>query len=200
MSVSEPSFGFEVERKGQTVGLIHQVHGATIVEAGEGPAVDADGVFTEKSGKTIFIFTADCLPVLFVSDRKVAAIHAGWRGAKLGIVRKTLELFAKDGLLPKVILGPCLRNCCFEVKTDFIEEVSAERGDLSPFLEDRAGKKYFDLVSFVRDRELSGLSPELIDITQARCTYCSKPTLPSYRRNRATDPRIKAWITGSVPQ
>ena len=49
---------------------------------------------TDQPGVMVAVRTADCVPVL-VHDpqrRVVAAIHAGWRGAVVGIVPKTIGL------------------------------------------------------------------------------------------------------------
>jgi YfiH family protein len=190
------SFGFSIEPKGATPGLMKQVHSATLIEKNENASDrEADGVFSEKEGE-VFVFTADCLPVLFKGQKKIAAVHAGWRGTKLGIVKAMLSHFASESNL-EVILGPCLKQCCFEVKTDFIQEFESARGSISEFLEQRKDKWFFDLVGFVIKRELTGLSSKQINLAHSRCTFCSSPTLPSYRRNKGTDPRIRAWIKRS---
>lgn len=171
-----------------------QVHGNTIIERDDSNRErEADGVFTRSLDTEVFVFTADCLPVLFASDNMVAAVHSGWRGTKKGIVRAMLAKYGAD--TPRtIILGPCLKSCCFEVKEDFVQEFSAERGDISGFLISRDGKQYFDLVSFVLERELAEFPKAKVDLSHNRCTLCSEPLLPSYRRNKGTDPRIRAFI------
>lgn len=192
-------FGFAVERKGETRPLIHQVHGSRAValeSLAEGSTpVEADAIFTRRQSP-IWISTADCLPVILVShdlQGPVAAIHAGWRGAMRGVIRQTIETAPFDGPL-KVIFGPSLHPCCFEVKKDFVTEFSDERGDISRYLTERDGKMFFDLIAFVGEQEFKGLPEINFSNHHSRCTYCSRPELPSYRRNRGTDPRIRTWV------
>lgn len=188
------TFGFEIEAKGLTPGLMKQVHGAALVEKdGELRDREADGVYTQKNGEEVFVFTADCLPVLFAGREGVAAVHAGWRGTKLGIIGAMLARFQLDNSL-KIVLGPCLKSCCFEVKEDFVKEFELARGEIKPFLSRRDGKQFFDLVGFVLARDLKNIPRTQIDLNFNRCTFCSEPKLPSYRRNKGTDPRIRAWI------
>ena len=190
-------WGFDIEPKSKTKPLIHQVHGATILDASSlKEGAEADGVFTVEKDTTVFIFTADCLPVLFYGDSPsspVMAVHAGWRGAKAGIAKNGLELMSRHSPRVTAVLGPSLGSCCFEVKDDFISEMVQARGNIERFLSHRDGKMYFDLVRFVVEEELKGIQGE-VNTSAVRCTYCSRPELPSYRRNKGTDPRIRAWI------
>jgi YfiH family protein len=191
------TWGFAVENKGQTPSLIQQVHGAGVHEIAGGDAgttPEGDAVYTAEPGREVYVFTADCLPVLLVKNRgqgPVAAVHAGWRGAKAGIVRKTIETMGEGGHW-QAILGPCIRACCFEVKDDFLTAFETARGPIAEFVSTRSGKTYFDLVRFVVERELAGI--DIVETNPSRCTVCSSPTLPSYRRNGNTLTRIRAWI------
>ena len=196
MKTASVEFGFEIEPKSQTTPLIKQVHGRDLAWQEELKAVpDADAILTRAAGNPIFVFSADCLPVLLYTDNPsdpIAAIHAGWRGAMRGVVSHTLqEMVRKSQESVRAVLGPCLRHCCFEVKDDFIQEFQTARGDLSPYLRDN----HFDLVKFVCEKELGVIGPSYIQQEFSLCTYCSTPLLPSYRRNKGTDPRIRSWIT-----
>lgn len=195
------SFGFNAEAKGDTPSLCQQVHGNTFVwqETLGGNIPEADAVLTREPGRSIHIFTADCLPVLFFADEgaPLAAIHSGWRGAMRGVVKAALTEFQKNSPSVNVVLGPCLLSCCFEVQEDFIQTFEAARGSIDRYLSQRDGKRYFELPAFVRENELSDVPAERIDTRHLRCTRCSQPELPSYRRNGNTATRIKAWIKTS---
>lgn len=199
------NFGFIVEPKELTKPLVSQVHAAELVEV-KGPAhadslrllpPKADGVWTKERALDIYVFSADCLPVLFFGESPecpIAAVHAGWRGALAGIVRKTAQqLLAVDKKL-HVVLGPCIAGCCFEVKDDFIQAFAAEGKPVEKFVEKSRGRMFFDLPRYVREVELGDIPYERQHSDENRCTYCSAPPLPSYRRNGGTDPRIRAWI------
>ena len=69
---------------------VHQVHGATCVEANEPWPQDqrprADAMVTRRPGLLLGILTADCAPVLLadLDAGVIGAAHAGWRGALAG--------------------------------------------------------------------------------------------------------------------
>lgn len=82
---------------------LNQVHGDTIVEidpssAGEAPFVaEADGMLTAFPDICLVIRTADCIPV-FVYDenrRVLGAVHSGWRGCRLDIAGKLVDLMRR---------------------------------------------------------------------------------------------------------
>jgi polyphenol oxidase len=49
----------------------------------------------------------------------IAAIHAGWKGAFKGIIKRTLNFMIKKGCDPKnvtAVIGPCISVKNYEVK------------------------------------------------------------------------------------
>src|SRR5690554_6810097 len=74
---------------------VHQVHSADVVHV-EGalqalPAADA--MVTATPGVALAVLTADCQPVLFADAEAgvIGAAHAGWRGARDGVLERTVE-------------------------------------------------------------------------------------------------------------
>lgn len=57
-------------------------------------ADDSDGHITGARGVLLAVSVADCVPVFVVDTkaRKVAVLHAGWRGTVGGILRNCLAL------------------------------------------------------------------------------------------------------------
>ena len=52
----------------------------------------------------------------------VSAIHAGWKGAYKGIVKKVLQFLLKEGSESKNLtaaIGPCISQKSYEIKKDF---------------------------------------------------------------------------------
>lgn len=198
-------YGFTVEKKDFSPSLISQVHGDDIIEV-SGRAhwetlrqlpVKADGVWTSQPEIELYVFSADCLPVLFFGkspESPIAAVHSGWRGALQGIVKKTSTQLAKTNSELYAVLGPSILGCCFEVKEDFVQAFQERNKPVAPFLEKSRGRMFFDLPRYVREIELADIPEERLEMEENRCTYCSAPPLPSYRRNGGTDPRIRAWI------
>ncbi|MBY0371977.1 polyphenol oxidase family protein [bacterium] len=197
MTPSWIQYGFSIEPKGQTAPYFEQVHGREVIDL-DTPATGlpkADAGFTRRNGQEVFAFTADCLPVLLYGprpDSAIAAIHAGWRGALAGIIRATLESWPENTSETTAILGPSLGVCCFQVREDFVRAFQEAGKPVERFLQERAGSLYFDLTRYAVEIELAGVA--LIVDKHVKCTFCSEPLLPSYRRNGKADPRIRSWI------
>jgi YfiH family protein len=91
---------------------------------------DGDGLITDESGRAVGIRTADCVPILLLdrSKRAVGAVHAGWRGTAAQIVARAVRALQDQcGSAPTDILaaiGPCIRQCCYEVSSDVAEQFS----------------------------------------------------------------------------
>lgn len=97
---------------------LRQVHGRRIVAAGtDGAIQEADGSVASAPGRICVVMTADCLPLLLCDDqgRRVAAVHAGWRGLRDGVIESAV---AAMGIAPGRLLawlGPAIGPDAFEV-------------------------------------------------------------------------------------
>lgn len=177
------------------VALTAQVHGDTIriVEEGGG-ALDpvpfsCDALITNKPGIALFVFTADCVPVLLYDPaaRCIGAIHAGWRGTANGIVAKTIKLMGSEyGSKPADILaaiGPSIGRCCFEVDKPVYSTLKETYPDIESYA-DIKGEKYFpDLKELNRVMlERCGIPAERISVS-SECTKCDPSLFWSHRRD-----------------
>lgn len=110
---------------------VDQVHGDRVARldgiakgTGGGSLGEGDGIITDVPNATIAIMVADCLPLLFFDPvhKAVGVAHAGWRGTVSHIAAKTLlamgEAFGTDPSEARVVLGPCIGPCCYEVGAD----------------------------------------------------------------------------------
>ncbi|HLF59430.1 MAG TPA: peptidoglycan editing factor PgeF [Alphaproteobacteria bacterium] len=151
----------------------YQVHSADVVVVdkpwGREHAPKVDGLVTKRPGIALGVLTADCVPVL-LADRKagiVAAAHAGWRGAKAGIIAAVVEKMCALGATRESIaagLGPAIAQRSYEVGPEFPElilgrplepgEMSPEQGGESEFFApaNRPGHFMFDLAGYVMRR------------------------------------------------
>ncbi|NBX83177.1 laccase domain-containing protein [bacterium] len=194
-------WGFEIERKGDTTPSFEQVHGTHIVDLDslEKPQVSliqADGGLTRQWNLPVSVYSADCYPVLFFTESigdPIVAVHAGWKGIFSGIVSRAVHLFASDAHLHCVI-GPAIGACCFAVREDFIQKWDSAGLNPHRFLTERSHRLYFNLLDHLRAHDLKTLPSHRIHLDQHRCTVCSKPELPSFRRNKSANPRIRSWI------
>lgn len=86
---------------------------------------EADAVVTNKVGVPVAVRTADCLPLLIFDPvrRVVAAVHAGWKSARLGIAARTVAVMRDNyGALPsdlRAAIGPCIRRDSYQVGDEF---------------------------------------------------------------------------------
>ncbi len=165
---------------------VHQVHGCGVrrVEADEpDPPEQADALVTERADRLLLVRTADCVPVLVTTadGRRVAAIHAGWRGLVAGVIPRALEALAPTRGLVAAI-GPCLSLARFEVGPEvarafadagFAEVVHAGRGP--------SGRPHVDLRAAARLALARGGATRIDDTD--RCTYEHGEELFSYRRD-----------------
>ena len=139
--------------------LPYQVHSAdaAIVTAPmadeDRPRVDA--FVTATPGLLIGVVTADCAPVLLADAQAgvVAAAHAGWRGAKGGVLATTIDamvaLGADRGRIAAAI-GPTIAQPSYEVDTAFFNAFCADdAGNAQFFLPGKPDHHQFDLPAFV---------------------------------------------------
>jgi polyphenol oxidase len=145
-----------------------QVHGvkcATISAAFDPHTPpEADALATRTPGLVIGVTTADCAPILFADAEAgvIAAAHAGWRGAKDGIIEATVEAAVALGALPDRLvaaIGPCIALASYEVGTVFEADFSkADAASGSFFATMAGGRRHFDLEGYCAMRlERSGV-------------------------------------------
>ncbi len=138
----------------------HQVHGpdvAHVTEAwapGRGPKVDA--MVTDRPGIVLGILTADCVPILFADPAAgvIGAAHAGWKGAKEGVVARTVAAMADLGARPGRIVaavGPHIGFRSYEVGPEFPARFLAEDPAHARLFRPsgRPGHHLFDLGGYV---------------------------------------------------
>jgi YfiH family protein len=115
-----------------TLSQIHsdRIHIIKDLPREENARPQGDGLMTALNGVTLAVQVADCFPVLIAGEHAVAAVHAGWRGAALRIVARTVECmrreFGTDPAGVSVAIGPGIRACCFEVGPEVLARFDAE--------------------------------------------------------------------------
>ncbi len=99
-----------------SIHYLDQIHSLEIIAASKSntdPKRKGDGLISDKKNQSLWVYTADCMPV-FIADPisgHVAAIHAGWKGLINGILIKGLKRFIKNGSRKNnllIVLGPCI--------------------------------------------------------------------------------------------
>jgi len=152
------------------------------------PGIEADASFTQQSQKVCVVLTADCLPLLIVNDEatEVAAIHAGWRGLKDGIITKTISRMQSKPTSLNVYLGPAIGPSAFEVGED-VKQAFAERStDFAVcFAKTKNENKFMADLYALAKIEMSELGVTKISGGDY-CTYAEKGRFFSYRRDGQT--------------
>ncbi|MCR4623325.1 MAG: peptidoglycan editing factor PgeF [Alphaproteobacteria bacterium] len=144
---------------------LNQIHSAkcVVVDEKSESGQEADALVAQSEDIALGILTADCVPVLLFDPNKkiIGAAHAGWKGAKIGVVENTVEKMASLGSNRGDIvaaIGPCVHVESYEVGEDFLRNFPAE------YFTKIRDKDHFDIVKFCYDRlKEKGISKISID-------------------------------------
>ncbi len=148
--------------EGRPLLIARQVHGVhcAMVDAAFEPhePPEADALATRTPGLVLGVTTADCAPILFADQAAgvIAAAHAGWRGAKDGIIEATIEAAVRLGARRERLIaaiGPCIALGSYEVgpvfEADFLK---ADADSARHFAAMAGGKRHFDLEGYCASR------------------------------------------------
>ncbi|HSJ92284.1 MAG TPA: polyphenol oxidase family protein [Ilumatobacter sp.] len=102
----------------------HGVIARHVTRPGEHDGATGDILVTDLGGAVLGCWVADCAPVVLVgSGRRIAAVHAGWRGLAAGVLDAAVA--ALDEPVERVVLGPVIGPCCYEFGADDLRSVAA---------------------------------------------------------------------------
>ena len=146
----------------------------------------ADAMVTQQAGRILGITTADCVPILLADPiaRVIGAAHAGWRGARAGVVENTLAAMVTLGAQPAhivAVIGPCIAQASYELGPErvaqFLNDTPTNGRYFVPSA--KTGHCYFDLPGYVKDRLRAGKVGAVADMG---CnTYTDPERFYSYR-------------------
>lgn len=151
--------------------LAEQVHGSHIARVDVPsltPARGADGLITSRPHLCLAIYVADCAAVYLADEktRSIGLIHAGKKGAQLGVVRHAIaamqEQFGTDPGNLVMQISPCIRPPHYEI--DFAAQI-------------------------VRQAREAGVRAIFDSDT---CTACHPDLYYSYRREKGSTGRLLA--------
>jgi len=195
------SQGKKLMRNNHNNCLIKQIHSNNIVltsELNSQRIVNADGIICNNKNQNLWIYTADCMPILFADkyQRKIAAIHCGRKGLEKNIISNVIKIFEINGSSRKDILvaiGPSISgdNYLLDKKT-FYNFLSTNNISLSKLNENINKinnindyesipldiKKYAYLQLIMEDIDSNN-----IDISN-KCTYSLPNEFHSWRRSK----------------
>jgi polyphenol oxidase len=182
--------GKKIKAKSKKIILLNQVHSNKFYYIGKHSKLhskfEGDALITDRKKLPIAVLTADCAPILIYDYNKnmIAAIHAGWKGAYKGIIKKVIKFMIKKGCYPKnmtAVIGPCITNKNYQVREDFIKKFIKKDEKNIIFFKKTNNKNYFNLNKYVRF-QLKSLNINKIDIID-KDTFNAKNNFFSARRS-----------------
>ncbi|MDN5113266.1 peptidoglycan editing factor PgeF [Aliarcobacter butzleri] len=173
--------------KNEDLCYMNQIHSANVVVVDENSPKyidNCDALITKTKNLPLMVMVADCIPILMFDEIKgvIAAIHAGRNSTFLKISeitsKKMIEDFSCKTENIKVIMGPSIQKCCYEVNDE-----------LKNIVEKSFGKEFvvgnnIDLQG-INKKLLENLGIKNIEISSI-CTKCSNKPFFSYRKEKNT--------------
>lgn len=182
--------------------LIHmrQIHSDKIVIVDETLSFDTppecDALITNRPYTPLMVMSADCTGILIYDpiQKVIAAVHAGRAGALESILPKTIrkmeEAFGCLGENLRIVLGPSIGGCCYEVNKMIASECT-EKGYDSALR--RENNKVFLNVNTILIEQLKALRIENVEMVE-HCTSCRCDEYFSYRADAQHTGRIAGVI------
>ena len=180
----------KINKSAKDIFLLHQVHSNKFIYIDDKYKLKikpkADAIITNQKNLPIAVLTADCAPILICDNKKnmLAAIHAGWKGAYNGIIKKVIRFMVKKGCKPEnitAVVGPCISVENYEIKQDFIKKFLEKDKKNKIFFKKIRNKNYFNLNKYIYS-QLKNLKVKNIDVIN-KDTFNAKNNFFSARRS-----------------
>ena len=176
-----------MEYKNEDLVYMNQVHGnnVQIVDINSPKLIEnCDGIITKEKNLPLMVMVADCIPILFFDEIQgvIAAVHAGRNSTFLKIAQitanKMINELGCNANNIKVIFGPSIHSCCYEVSDELLNIVKTSFGE-----------KF----CIGKNIDLQGINIMLLEEVGIRhinvsniCTKCSNEPFFSFRKNPKT--------------
>ncbi len=141
---------------------------------------------------------ADCVPLLLYDPvaKAVGLAHAGWRGTMENITSSTIEAMKTNfGSRPadiKVVIGPSIGPCCYEVGQDVREAANKAFSKPAPFFSVLNGKMSFDIWQANAHQAYQAGVKQVV-ISQV-CTACRTNAFFSHRAENGRTGRFGVFL------
>ena len=183
----------KINAKSKKIILLNQIHSNKFCYISKNSKLNnnkfkGDALITDRKNLPIAVLTADCAPILIHdSDKKmIAAIHAGWKGAYKGIIKKVIKFMLQKGCSADnitAVIGPCISLKSYEVKQDFIKKFIKKDVKTKFFFKKIKNKNYFNLNEYIA-YQLKGLDIKKIEVIN-KDTFNIKNNFFSARRSKS---------------
>ena len=210
-SRSEPKELIKNINNNLSIHMLAQVHSSKVLyscKAIQSPWPDADGLVSNKKNESLWIYTADCIPILFADARRgfAGASHAGWQGISKGIIINTIKKLESIGAKKEeliIALGPAISAENYQVEINvansIFEGLFSKQEDLALEVPDKIEKMVtlgiidYDLYpnkfllslrkAAINQFYQAGLKRKQLSISNL-CTYSNSTLFNSWRRDR----------------
>jgi len=182
---------------------VWQVHSVKVVRA-DGPNLagghlKADAIITDRSGVTLMMRFADCVPIMIYDPQQRAAgiAHAGWLGTVHGMAAELVRNMQKEfGSKPDEMLagiGPSVGPDHYPVGDDVIEQFEQVQGESAQrHLHSINGSTHLDLWS-ANEAQLHSAGVNSIEVSEI-CTACNLQDWYSHRGENGATGRFGAHL------
>ena len=171
--------------------LLNQIHSNKFYFIGKSfkfnkKKLKGDALITNVKNIAIAVLTADCVPILIYDKnlKIISVIHAGWKGAYIGIIRKVIKFLIKNGSNAKdliAVIGPSISQKNYEIQKDFKDKFLKKDKQNKIFFKLIKNKTYFSLNKYVYS-ELKKLGVNNLEIIN-KDTFDPKNNFFSARRS-----------------
>ena len=189
-----------------------QIHSNNIVFGSETninyPAF-ADGIISDEDNQKLWIYTADCMPILVADFRNkiVASLHCGRKGLEKNIIKKLIKLLKNLGCKRSNILvaiGPTISSEKYTIDKDLFHQFNKNINSSNINFDNFQIKNFYsinsenkvelDLRKYAYYQLIKeNIDSKNIDISN-KCTYISSNEFHSYRRTK-TEHRQWSFIS-----
>jgi YfiH family protein len=189
-----PSFVMQEQIHSDFVQIVGEEHKGLGVYQREDSLQHSDAMITNRAGICLFLFAADCVPVLIYDpiNRAIGAAHSGWKGTVKKIAQKTLiKMQTEYGTSPGDVLiglGPSIRVKRYEVGLEVVNAVEQAYGRTSGILEydEESERHYFNLQKAILS-QLTDIGVEEANVEDSGlCSYDLRELFFSARREKNT--------------
>ena len=145
-----------------------------------------DALITNVKNIAIGILTADCVPILIYDKnfKVISIIHAGWKGAYIGIIKKVIKFLINNGSNARdliAVIGPSISQKNYEIQKDFKDKFLKKDKQNKIFFKLIKNKTYFSLNKCIYS-ELKKLGVNNLEIIN-KDTFDPKNNFFSARRS-----------------
>ena len=174
--------------------MLDQHHGTDVVYttlADPRDGAPGDIAVTDDAGLALGCWVGDCAPVVLVgAKRRIATVHAGWKGLAGGVIDAAVAAF--DEPISIAVVGPAIGPCCYEFGKAELELVARGVHQPSARLVGRTrwGGRALAVVEAVR----LALARHDIDLVEVGgCTGCTYPGFSHRVRGDRQRHVVVAW-------